>query len=171
MKVLFLIVAALIAFYVYVYRTWDYKKKFNCKMALIYVSLGLFLLCLVIAVQTVGIVYEEEQSKTLAARTDRIQYEINRGDYSDLASSMQYDADYEPEFEYLWERLSMYECCNRYLIFTKAKERLPAEGYEEKAGEYKEMLSALCENPKYAENKAYGEYYLRQAGLLPQEGN
>lgn len=158
-------VVAAVVFYLFVYRYWDYKKKFTCKSVLIYLSLGVFVLVLISAIVTVGMVYENEQDKTLAKRMDRVQYHISRGDYSDLAGNMAYEADYEPEFEYVWERLEMYETCSRYLVFSVAAQNTGEPGYADMAAEYEKELIALCSHPEYAENADYGEYYLRRAGI------
>lgn len=158
-------VVAAVAFYLFVYRYWDYKKKFTCKSVLIYLSLGVFVLMLISAVTTVGMVYENEQDKTLAKRMDMVQFHISRGDYSDLAGNMAYEADYEPEFEYVWERLEMYETCGRYLVFSIAAPKTENPEYAGMAEKYEKELIALCSHPGYAENADYGEYYLRRAGI------
>ena len=167
MEVLF-VAAAILAFFVYVYRFWDYKKKFTFKSVMIYISLGIFVLVVLSTATTVTMVLEEEQDKTLSARMRGLQYELSHADYSSIAFNMKYDADYEPEFEYLWEQLRMYEYSNRYQVFKAAGEELGQNEYTERAAVYEQKLKELCTNPEYAENADLGVFLLKRAGMIAE---
>lgn len=78
--------------------------------------------------------------------------------------------NYEEEFEYVWERLCMYDTCQRYHLFSTAMERAGAEGnegerrlYEERAQESAQKLKELCKTPAYEQNRPYAELYWEEA--------
>lgn len=146
------------AFYTCVYRKFSYKAKFYFKMVWIYLSLVIVAFSVTAVVYSVKEAYESELDKSLSKRINWVQHYVTDGEYNDLAGTMELYQDYEPEFEYLWERVEMYECCNRYLIFA-------AEGDTKEAEEYKNRLLSLAKNPDYRENAAYGKYFLKRAGI------
>lgn len=157
------------AFYCFIFRDWDYKKKLTFKLVLAYISLSGLVLCLFAVIISIRDVYREEKDRSLSERLSGAAYEISEGDYSGLAMRMALDGDYEPEFDYLWERLEMYECCNRYLVYKEAAGKTDASlEAAEYAAKYEGMLLSLCREPEYTENLPYAEYYLRQAGLWEQ---
>jgi hypothetical protein len=160
------VIVGMIAFFLRIYSNWNYKQKFTFKSVCIYISLGVLLLMICSAFYTVGLVYENEQDRMLPSRLSSIRYTADRGEYMWLAEYMDYDKDYEPEFEYLWERLEMHDCCYAYLIYHTAAGRFPDnQKFAEQEQKYREKLISLCNSPCYQENAPYGEYFLNRAGL------
>ena len=148
--IIFLI--GLVMFYVKWYSKWDTYKKIAFKGVLVYLSLGFSVIALVIFAETVSQMYEEQKTNTLAYRLEQVQRDANRGDYSSLLEDLNWYNDYEPDFDYLWERVEMYECMNRYFVSGRT-------------AEYAERLCTLCRNPDYEVNRTYGDYFLKMAGL------
>lgn len=142
-----------------------YNQKFLCKAVLIYLGLGSTVLMLFGAIAAVGGMIGARQEHMLPSRLKYAEYDIEHGDYTDAANYMALNNCYEEEFEYIWERVSMYESCLRYRFFAAADEKGMGNEYTQKANEYKAMLSDLCESPTYSQNIPYGEYFLEQAGL------
>lgn len=163
------VIAAMAAFYIYIYRHWDYKKKFTFKSVMIYVSLGILVLMVWILIGFVKEAAEEERYNMLESRLDRVRDLEGYADYSRLQDTMILYGDYEPEFEYAWERVEMYANYNQYLIFARAAEAGLGEGYETMAEKYKEALLSLCLEPDYPKNIPYGEDFLKRAGLWEEE--
>lgn len=158
--------AGIAVFYFLVYRKWDYKNKFTFKTISIYLLLGVTVLSLWIVIGTVADVAEDEQYKMLEHRLSEAEDKARRGDYNWMADSMYLNMDYEEEFEYLWERLTMYSACNRYLIFDAASRAELGEAFEKKAQEYETLLRKTASSPLYEKNVSYGMEFLNKAGLL-----
>ncbi|MBQ7780842.1 MAG: hypothetical protein IJ405_02295 [Lachnospiraceae bacterium] len=163
-----IVIAAIAAFYIYIYRHWDYKKKFNFKSVMIYISLGLLVLMIELVISFVMEAAEEERYNMLESRLDRVQYLEAYADYSQMQDILVLYDDYEPEFEYAWERVEMYANYNQYLIFRNAAENGLGEEYVAMAEKYREALLALCLEPDYPENIPYGEDFLKRAGLFEE---
>lgn len=163
-----IVIAAIAAFYIYIYRHWDYKKKFNFKSVMIYISLGLLVLMIELVISFVMEAAEEERYNMLESRLDRVQYLEAYADYSQMQDTMVVYGDYEPEFEYAWERVEMYANYNRYLIFREAAENGLGEEHVAMAEKYREALLALSLEPDYPENIPYGEDFLKRAGLFEE---
>lgn len=73
------------------------------------------------------------------------------------------DRDYEPEFDYLWERLQMYACRNRYRMYAAAEERESSGGeFAGKARVWRQELIKLCTQPEYPENEAVAAFWLEE---------
>lgn len=72
--------------------------------------------------------------------------------------------DYEEEFEPLWERVTMYENCKWYRVFSAADEAGLGEVYTRKAEYFEKIMTEVCEDPTYPENQAYGGYFLELSG-------
>lgn len=142
-----------------------YKQKFLYKSIALCLGLSFTLLLLFATVAAVGGMIDAQQEKMIPARLAYAEYEIAHGDYTSAANYMTLNNCYEEEFEYIWERVSMYESCLRYRFFAAAEEEEMGEEYSKKAYECRKMLSELCENPAYSKNIPYGEYFLEQAGL------
>ena len=153
--------AGIAAFYVLVYRHWKYKDKFTFKTISIYILAAATVLNLWGVIVQVADVADSERMKTLAYRLSRVEEISDRGEYVWLADDLGSDMDYEEEFEYLWERVSMYSACNRYLVFDAAAKAGLGEEYKQRADEYKELLFTIGENPEYSENIPYGKGFLR----------
>lgn len=166
---LLLVAVACIAFYIYIYKNWDYKKKFVFKTIMIYLSLGILLLMVWLVVVFVKDAAEEEKADMIETRMERIRYLEGCADYFQMQDALKLYDDYEPEFEYAWERVQMYANCNRYLIFAAAEEAGLGEEYHLMAEKYKEALLSLGLYPDYQQNLPYGEYFLKRAGLLDED--
>lgn len=157
-------VAGIAAFFILVYRKWNDTKKFVFKSVCVYLSLIVTVFTVWMAVWSVREAVEKKKSDMLPSRL--LYAERNADDYAWLVFEMKYERDYEPEFEYLWERAGMYQSSFYYRIFAAAAENMPEEGsYEAYAEKYREMLFSLCTAPDYEENIPYGEYFLKQTGL------
>lgn len=162
-------IALVTAFYFGIYKKWDYKKKFTCKTIFIYFSLVCAVLWASFLVKTIADVVESEQYKMLASRLERAQGCAWRGDYGWLADHMDLDRSYEDEFEYLWERLYMYDGSKRYTIFHAASKAGLGEEYDNRAAMWKERLEEVCLQPEYEENISYGKAFLEQAGIWEEQ--
>lgn len=162
---LIFIIVIIAVFYIKVYREWNYNRKFVFKSVLIYLGLGFTALMLFATVAAVGGVIENQREKMLPTRLEYAEHDIERSDYTGAANYMVYSNSYEEEFEYIWERVSMYECCLRYRFFAAADEKEMGSEYTKKAKEYEKLLSELCGSPEYSKNIPYGEYFWEQAGL------
>lgn len=165
MIVIFLIFAATLAFYDYVYKHWNYRKKYTFKTVMIYVSLGMLVLNAGMLISYIRDAAEDEEYYMLQSRLNRVMALEAEADYGSMQDTMQLYYDYEPEFEYAWERLEMYAVYNRYQIFQKAAENELGELYVQKAEAYKEELLSSCLEPDYTVNIRYGEDFLRRAKL------
>ena len=163
-----IVIAAIVAFYIFIYMHWDYKKKFTCKSVMIYISLGILALVIWIVIVCVRDAAEEERYNMLETRLDRIRDLEGYADYSQMQDILVLYDDYEPEFEYAWERVEMYSNYNQYLIFRNAAENGLGEEYVAMAEKYRETLLTLCLEPDYPENIPYGEDFLKRAGLFDE---
>lgn len=157
-----LFLAGITAFYLLVYKKWELKRKFTFKVVSVHLLLGVTLLMIFATVSTITQVAENEQYRMLENRLARAEDTARRRDYYWMADNLQMDMDYEEEFEYLWERLMMYNACNRYLIFNAADQRGLGEAYGEKARDYEQLLREIAENPSYEVNVPYGKEFYRQ---------
>lgn len=165
MIVIFLILAATLAFYGYVYSHWNYRKKYTFKTVMIYVSLGMLVLNAGMLISYIRDAAEEEKYYMLQSRLNRVMTQEGEADYVSMQDTMMLYYDYEPEFEYAWERLEMYAVYNRYRIFQKAAKEELGELYAQKAEDYKEALLVSCSEPDYTVNIRYGEDFLKRAKL------
>lgn len=155
------------AFYVYIYRGWSFKGKLIFKSILLGITLFCTVLMVILLIWSVGNAFAAEKDKTLATRLETVEHGMSAGKYTDMAFWLNIDMDYEPEFDYMWERLQMYASYNQYLIFSAAEERdALADEFWGKAEYYKSEFIKLCQNPDCEENEDFGEYYLEQKGLL-----
>ncbi len=168
-KIVIILLILIAMFYFNIYLKWEYKKKLTFKLVFTYLTSAVLILQFIILFGIIFKIYEEEKDRTLAERAARVELYLNRGDYSALAGHMELNGNYEPEFEYIWERMEIYECSHRYLVFASAeKNGRNDNAYAEYTLKYKNMLLSLCQDPDYQENTRYGEYCLKQAGLEKQ---
>ncbi|MGN0401765.1 MAG: hypothetical protein ACI4HQ_05840 [Acetatifactor sp.] len=159
------------------YRKWSFKKKFGFQMVLVNLMLPVTAFMVFAAVFSVREAAENVRDNALSTRLEQTQfYENHTGEYYRCGNYLMLEQDYEQEFEYLWERLCMYETSHRYRVFSKAVEQLDREEnaderqkLESMAERYGEQLRAFCKVPVYAQNLPYADYYLEQA-LEGQEG-
>ena len=156
-----IILLVLIAIGISIYSKFNYWQKFTCKLIMIYCSLFLFVIILLATVFTVKDVAEELYDDTLSARLRHIQSAANREMNGWMGRTLELYKDYEPEFDYLWERSCMYEAANRVKVYKKAAERFPDGRYERQHQEAEKLLHQLCDSPTYPENQPYGDYYLK----------
>ena len=162
----FLFVVALIAaFYLYVYKKWDVKKKLTCMAILVYLTASFTLLLVFVTIYTVGDVVENEQADMKQKRLSRAEDLCMGGEYAWLAMELVDGRDYEEDFEPYWERAGLYNGCNRYLVFRAAAEAGLGPVYEEKAEEFGSFFEQLSQNPQYAENAFYADFFAQKAGM------
>jgi len=154
------------AFYRAVYKGWSFKGKLIFKIVLLCLTVFFTVLMVIMVIWSVKGAFEEEKDKSLANRLMMTEREAADGSYTDMAFWLNNDMDYEPEFDYMWERLQMYASYNRYVVFSAAEERDALAGeFAGKAEYYKNEFIRLCENPVCPENEEFGKYYLKQKGL------
>lgn len=154
------------AFYRAVYKGWSFKGKLVFKIVLLCLTIFFTVLMVIMVIWSVKGAFEAEKEKSLANRLSMVERRGADGNYPDMAFRMNLDMDYEPEFDYMWERLQMYASYNRYVVFMAAEEREALAGeFAGKAEYYKKECIRLCENPTCPENEEFGEYYLEQKGL------
>lgn len=158
-----------VAFYRFIYKGWSFKGKLIFKIVLFCLTMFFTVLMVILLIGTVKGAFEAEKDKSLSTRLSVAEYDANIGKYTDMAFWLNNDMDYEPEFDYMWERLQMYASYNRYVVFSAAEEREDLAGeFTGKAEYYKNEFIRLCANPTYPENEEFGEYYLEQKGLLDE---
>ncbi len=161
--------AAALAFYLGVYRKFDYNGKIICKAVLIYLGLGATVMSIAITVFFVTELAEEERDKQLPSRLKSVEYTAYRNDYGWLTMFMEQDMDYEEEFECYWERAIMHEVMLRYRIYEAASEAELGEKFDREAEKYGQMMEEYCKEPLYAQNIPYGEYFMELAEFKKKE--
>ena len=159
-------IALVFGFYKCIYKKWNCLAKFTFKSVMIYITLGMTVLMIFAVVGMVKEAVESINADTPEYRLARVQTAEGYADLKQLADLMVLYEDYEPEFEYAWERVTMNEVFNRYLIFLSAKEAGLGEEYEEMEEYYRAELLKLCQSPAYAQNIPYAQDFLQRAGLL-----
>lgn len=140
-----------------------YYQKFAVKSVLAWLSVGFFGISLLVAVASIQMSYEEIMDHDMSYRLERVESSLMRGDFDHAQTVLELYDCYEPEFDYAWEQVDMYQLYNRYLIYVKAaEEETDADmklRFEEKAKEMKDTLIELCQNSTLEKNKLYAEYY------------
>ena len=155
-----LILIAIAAFYFMVYRHWGYMHKFVCKSVLVYIGLGITAIMFFAVISFIGTMIEDVQDSQLISRLDFIEHVAEGNDYQWMTVYMENDKDYEEEFERYWERAIMYECSMQYRVYAAANEAGMGEEFAQKADEWEALMKEYCENPTYASNEPYGEYFM-----------
>lgn len=161
----FLIGAGLVcvAFYYFFYRRMGYQSRLVFKSVLLGVTLLGTAASVFAFVWSIRESFGLEQDKTLAGRLSHVEYCANAAQYTDMAFWLNNDMDYEPEFDRMWERLQMYACRNRYLIYAAAEERESCGGeFAGKAESWRQELIRLCTQPECPENEAFGMSFLQK---------
>lgn len=166
---LLFLAAAALAFYQGVYRKFDYNARIVCKAIIIYLGLGVTVLSIMLVVVAVQSVAEEMQYNQLPSRLESIEYSAAGNDYGWMADFMEIDMDYEEEFECYWERAVMHESMIRYRIYGAAAEAGLGEEFDAKAEKYAKWMEEYCEEPTYAQNVPYGEYFMELAGYRAED--
>ena len=140
-----------------------YYQKFAVKSILAWLSVVFFGLNLLVAITSIQISYEEILDHDINYRLERVESNLAKGEFEHAETVLSLYDCYEPEFDYAWEQVDMYELYNRYLIYVKAAENETdadmKERFEEKALEMKETLIEVCKNSTYDKNILYAEYY------------
>ena len=121
--------------------------------------IGTVLLFFVTSTLSIMDVMEVQGAKTVDKMED-LSYEIESNNYTSMVNSMEFNRDYEPEFEYLWERCLMNTVSLRYKIYHAAAEKGAGSEFDALAEEYRQMVEDYCENPVYPENEPYGDYFM-----------
>ncbi len=164
---IFAVVAAL-AFYTALYRKFDYNAKIVCKAIIIYLGLGITALSIMLVIVGVKAVAEQERDKQLPSRLKSIEYYAAGNDYVWMVDFMEMDMDYEEEFECYWERAIMHEMMLRYRIYQAAAEAELGEEFDAEAVKYEQLMRKYCEEPIYAQNIPYGEYFMELSGYIEE---
>ena len=163
---LLIFAAFVFGFYHFFYQKWNYIAKFTFKTVMIYVTMGVTVLMIFAVIGMAKDAVEARNEDTPEYRLRKVQAAEGDEDLKQLADLMVLYEDYEPEFEYAWERVTMSEVFNRYILFLSAKEAGLGETYESMEAYYRTELIKLCQSPVYEENKPYAQDFLKRAGLL-----
>lgn len=156
---LFMMLSAIISFFRKKYTKFDDNGKIVSKAIMIYFGLAITALSVFATVSFVLDAAEEIKNKQLPSRIRFIEYSAKEHDYKWMADLMEFDMDYEEEFECYWERVIMHEVTMRYRIYAAAAERGMGEKYEIKAKEYDDQMEKYCREPSYSQNIPYAEYF------------
>lgn len=166
MGFLFILIIGIVWFYFKIYGKWGYYGKFICKAIILSYVLLHTVLFMIGTVSLIPKVYEEQKENAVSRRLEKVKQTMNKGNYCDVAAEMYLYDNYEPEFEFVWERLQMYACYEQYLVFKEAAVREPDnQDYANGLERYETILYDVCQKPEYKENIVYGEYYLQEAGF------
>lgn len=163
---LIIFVALVFGFYHCFYKKWNYIAKFTFKSVMIYITLGMTVLMMFAVIGMVKEAVEAINADTPEYRLGRIYAAEGYGDLKQVADLLVLYEDYEPEFEYAWERVTMNEVFNRYMVFLSAKEAGLDEEYQAMEECYRAELLKICKSPVYEENIPYAQDFLKRAGLL-----
>lgn len=139
----------------------SFKITFLSVLTFVFIASGIYLICGV-----VGVCIEEANS-SVESRLDEVNLELNTGDYYFAREELVDELCYEPEFEYAWERLLMYEAYKKYEIRRLALEAIKEanedaermQNMQEEVEIYKQELLNLCRNSKEDANKAYVQFF------------
>ena len=164
-----LVVTACLLFYMH-FRKWSYKKKLAFKMLLANLLLLFTAFSVFAAVFSVKETAEYRKDSSLSNRLENTMYfENDMERFAWYGGYMAMCQNYEEDFEYIWERLCMYNESHRYRLFEAAMNRAEAEGraeelrlYETRVQESGRRLERLCESHVYEENRPYAKIFLEQ---------
>ena len=90
---------------------------------------------------------------------------MNAGAYGFAEFDLSYGNCFEEEFDYAWERLTMYQTYNRYAVCKNALLALQGQGGEHvqevevQMAEYRSELLALLEKSTEQKNELFVDYY------------
>ena len=138
----------------------NFMNKLVVKIVLVYLMLGWVFLCVCLVVFSARELYESGYDGTREERLRQAEQSLEEGRIDRAMTDMLYDKSFEEEFDYAWERGTMYQLYNRYLLFSQAAEKDCA--YAEEAQSYRERLLQVCAESECPENALYVEYYLRE---------
>ncbi len=138
----------------------DFMNKLAVKIVLVYLVLGWVFLCAWLVVFSAQELYESGYGSTREERLRQVEQSLAEGRIDQAMTDMLYDKSFEEEFDYAWERGTMYQLYNRYLLFSQAADTDGA--YAEEAQSYRERLLQVCADSECPENALYVEYYLRE---------
>lgn len=138
----------------------DFMKKLAAKIVLVYLMLLWLFLCCWMVIFSARALYENRYDNTREERMRQVAQYLEDGRIDKAMSEMYYDKSYEEEFEYAWERGTMYQLYNRYLLFEQAS---GADAmYAREAESCRQRLLQVCADSYCPENALYVEYYLRE---------
>lgn len=141
-------------------RSMDFMKKLAAKIVLVYLAMGWVLLCAWLVAFSSRELYEGGYAGTREARLRRAEQALEEGEIDQAMTDMLYDKSFEEEFDFAWERGTMYQLYGRYMIFAQAAGVDPV--YAGEAQRYRERLLQVCADSECPENALYVEYYLRE---------
>lgn len=158
MKAIFFIV--IVAGICYLIHSLDFMKKLAAKIVLVYLMLGWLALCIWTVAFSVQEVYGGGYDRTMEERLRQVERNLSNGRIDEAMTEMYYDKSYEEEFDYAWERGTMYQLYNRYQLFSRAAGTDPM--YAREAEDYRQRLLQICESSDCSENALYVEFYRRE---------
>lgn len=144
----------------YLIHSLDFMKKLAAKIVLVYLMLGWLALCIWAVYFSVQEVYEGGYDRTMVERLNRAEQNLSGGRFDSAMSEMFYDKSYEEEFDYAWERGTMYQLYNRYQLFSRAAWADAA--YAREAESYRQRLLQVCQDSTCPENALYVEFYRQE---------
>lgn len=135
-------------------------------LTFVLIGSGIYFICSIVGVCV------EEANNSVESRLAEVNLELNQGDYYFAREELVDGSCYEPEFEYAWERLLMYEAYKKYEIRRLALEAIKEanedaermQNMQEEVEIYKRELLDLCQNSKEDANKAYVQFFEMKLG-------
>ena len=142
------------------------KITFISALTFVLIGSGIYFICSIVGVCV------EEANNSVESRLADVNLKLNTGDYYFAEKELLDELCYEPEFEFAWERLLMYEEYKRYEIFRTALEVLMAENgdaeriqtVQEELENCEQELLNLCQNSTEEENEAYVQFFEMKLG-------
>lgn len=135
-------------------------KKYKMLLSAVTVELVLTAVMFVICSAWVLVSIWNARGESMEKRMNHTDFEVERNEFTELASSLMHNECYEEPFEYMWERCVMDQYTFLYRIYSGAAEN-GYEEYADKAEEYKQKLLSVCDNVTYSENEPYVDYFLK----------
>lgn len=135
-------------------------------LTFVLIGSGIFFICSIVGVCV------EEANNSVESRLAEVNLELNQGDYYFAEKELIDGLCYEPEFEFAWERLLMYEAYKKYEIMKTALEAIEEAGgdnermriMQEEMDSCEQELLNLCQNSKEDANKAYVQFFEMKLG-------
>lgn len=145
----------------------SYLKRLTIKIILSNVALVMAGMGVILLVSCVVAVYTATNESSLPYRQMEVEDYLAQGDYYYADMTLRLGDDYEPVFDYAWERVAMYYTYDSYLLFNRAldNEELSPEWsdiFAQRKQEYEVQLRTICEKSQLEENQLYKEFYLRK---------
>ncbi|MBQ9142980.1 MAG: hypothetical protein IJX63_14500 [Lachnospiraceae bacterium] len=161
-----LIIVGVIGYFLWnKYKKMTFMKRLAVKIVGVYVAVGFLILMGSFFLYCVGEVYIEGKESNLNYRLQQVEEDLNAGEYGFAEFDLSYGKCYEKEFDYAWERLTVYQVYNRYAICKNALMALENEDsghvqeVEAQMAEYKAVLKELLEKSTEQKNELFVDYY------------